>query len=230
MSKTIDEVWTNHQQWMDSKNNRLHPVLTEYKGFLPPDESPGYVRPGQAALAKGYIQYPIQQIEKEIKGLAEAMFNNDPSHSILEIGLGEFGGTHMLWREIFDKVTTIDCDGELLQRFKDNNALDDRSTLLCGYSTAPDILEQTRDKQYDALFIDGDHSFAGTWSDYSNFKPLIRKGGILGFHDACGRVYLGQREVSNFLDALANGRVDGVKHEVHFLQYSQEVGIAYIYV
>jgi len=35
----------------------------------------------------------------------------------------------------------------------------------------------------DILFIDGDHSFAGVSFDYHKFKPFVKKGGFIIFHD-----------------------------------------------
>jgi len=38
-------------------------------------------------------------------------------------------------------------------------------------------------KEIDFLFIDGDHSYSGVKSDYEMYSPLVRKGGIIAFHD-----------------------------------------------
>ena len=38
-------------------------------------------------------------------------------------------------------------------------------------------------QQIDFLFIDGDHSIEGVKSDYENFSPFVRSGGIVAFHD-----------------------------------------------
>jgi predicted O-methyltransferase YrrM len=35
----------------------------------------------------------------------------------------------------------------------------------------------------DFLFIDGDHSYAGAKADFELYGPLVRKGGIIAFHD-----------------------------------------------
>lgn len=39
------------------------------------------------------------------------------------------------------------------------------------------------DSSIDILFIDGDHSFDGVMSDFKMYSPLVRKGGIIAFHD-----------------------------------------------
>jgi predicted O-methyltransferase YrrM len=38
-------------------------------------------------------------------------------------------------------------------------------------------------KQFDFLFIDGDHSHQGVAADYEMYGPLVRSGGIIAFHD-----------------------------------------------
>ncbi|MDX1993564.1 MAG: class I SAM-dependent methyltransferase [bacterium] len=38
-------------------------------------------------------------------------------------------------------------------------------------------------KLLDVLFIDGDHSYAGVKADFEMYSPLVRSGGIIGFHD-----------------------------------------------
>ena len=35
----------------------------------------------------------------------------------------------------------------------------------------------------DVLFIDGDHSYDGVASDFAAYGPLVRQGGLIGFHD-----------------------------------------------
>jgi predicted O-methyltransferase YrrM len=35
----------------------------------------------------------------------------------------------------------------------------------------------------DVLFIDGDHTYDGVRSDFEMYAPLVRSGGIIGFHD-----------------------------------------------
>lgn len=41
-----------------------------------------------------------------------------------------------------------------------------------------------KDRKVDFLYIDGHHEFFNVNSDYNNYSPFVRKGGIIGFHDA----------------------------------------------
>lgn len=38
-------------------------------------------------------------------------------------------------------------------------------------------------KRIDFLFIDGDHTYEGVKRDFLMYSPLVRKGGIIAFHD-----------------------------------------------
>lgn len=45
------------------------------------------------------------------------------------------------------------------------------------------VREQLHGSQLDFLFIDGDHSLEGVSKDFEMYAPLVRKGGIIAFHD-----------------------------------------------
>ena len=62
-----------------------------------------------------------------------------------------------------------------------------RLDVVNGDSHDVSIVEQVRElcPQVDFLFIDGDHSYEGVKADYENYGALVRKGGIIAFHDVC---------------------------------------------
>jgi predicted O-methyltransferase YrrM len=41
------------------------------------------------------------------------------------------------------------------------------------------------DDKLDFLFIDGDHTYEGVKKDFEMYSPLVRKGGLIAFHDIC---------------------------------------------
>jgi predicted O-methyltransferase YrrM len=45
------------------------------------------------------------------------------------------------------------------------------------------ISEILAGQKLDLLFIDGDHSYGGVRSDFEMYSPLVRKGGLVAFHD-----------------------------------------------
>jgi hypothetical protein len=40
-------------------------------------------------------------------------------------------------------------------------------------------------RKLDLLFIDGDHSYSGARDDFLAYKPFVREGGTIAFHDIC---------------------------------------------
>lgn len=59
--------------------------------------------------------------------------------------------------------------------------------LLRGNSHEPGIVRKVEDmllkRRADVVFIDGDHSYEGVKRDFELYKPLVRKGGVIAFHD-----------------------------------------------
>lgn len=60
-------------------------------------------------------------------------------------------------------------------------------TLITGYSYEAKSYDKVKaalgGRLLDFLFIDGDHSYEGAKSDFQAYSPLVRDGGIVGFHD-----------------------------------------------
>lgn len=50
-------------------------------------------------------------------------------------------------------------------------------------STLAAVKEGLGHRQVDVLFIDGDHTYEGVKKDFDLYSPLVRKGGIVAFHD-----------------------------------------------
>lgn len=224
--KISQDVFKNFEKWLDSKNSKIHPVLIQYKGYIPFDEEFGILREGQDKLPASCIPYPIQQVEEEIKEFVEAIFQNGGGTvSTLEIGMGDFGWTHTLFLEIFDKVTTIEISVDLIQRYLNSNPKSSKSNFI-NVSSQDQTLRYILDSSYDMIFIDGNHSYYYVKNDYLNFKNLSRKGTIIAFHDIASDKY----DAKRFITELENGLIDGINHDVKKIIHSNELGIGYIIV
>jgi predicted O-methyltransferase YrrM len=57
-----------------------------------------------------------------------------------------------------------------------------------------------QDLKIDLLFIDADHSFKGVSSDWRNWSPFMRKGGVIAFHDYYVKSQGGHGGVRQFID------------------------------
>jgi cephalosporin hydroxylase len=108
---------------------------------------------------------------------------------ICEIGTATGGHLSMLSRSIptVKKLIGIDLHmrNQLLLRALAPRGV--KVTLIKGDSTSESVLSAVRralsGDQIDVLFIDGDHAYAGVKSDYLMYRPLVRDGGIIAFHD-----------------------------------------------
>lgn len=158
------------------------------------------------------ILTPIQQIREEVSELVD-IIRSHGTDTALEIGLGVFGGSHMLWRLIFKKITTIDNDSNVVEAFKQREQLDERSVLIVGDSKSVQI-----DGPFDFLHIDGDHRYEGVKADYLKYAPIVRPGGVIAMHDALFP------PVKQFLSDLEQGKIDGISHRITRIIHSNRVG------
>jgi predicted O-methyltransferase YrrM len=57
-------------------------------------------------------------------------------------------------------------------------------------------------KPLDFVFIDGDHSYKGVKRDFEIYSPLVKKGGIVGFHDIAPHPAGWSGDVPRFWDEI----------------------------
>jgi predicted O-methyltransferase YrrM len=135
------------------------------------------------------ILTPIQ-IRDEIN-LLLLILNKVKPKVILEIGTMR-GGTLFLFSYVaHEKATLISVDINqhlwirilLKYIFKGKQKI----YLIQGDShnikTLKKIKAILKDNKVDFLFIDADHSYEGVKKDFEMYSPLVRKGGIIAFHD-----------------------------------------------
>jgi predicted O-methyltransferase YrrM len=139
---------------------------------------------------KGHYRLRTMQVESEITALVEAVAAIRP-RVILEIGTSAFG-TAFLWAQLAsERVLTCDLRGRegLAQLCSAFPPLSSRCRvdLLIGDSHDPAFRHRVTDSlagaPVDFLFIDGDHSSQGVEADWRDYSPLVRKGGLIAFHD-----------------------------------------------
>jgi predicted O-methyltransferase YrrM len=134
------------------------------------------------------------QIQSEIAALYEAVKELSP-RVIGEIG-SDMGGTLYLWSRILPPdgfAVSIDLPRfyrKALNRFFTSFFLPgqdirfvraDSHSLRCR-EIVRNILGH---REFDFLFIDGDHSYEGVKQDFLYFSPFVRPGGLIVFHDIC---------------------------------------------
>lgn len=99
----------------------------------------------------------------------------------LEIGV-QYGGTTRFWQLLTsDLVVALDLDHtQLTVDFSDAPA----PLFIQGDSTSQEIIEKVEEHApYDFLWIDGGHTWEIVKTDWDNYSPMVRPGGLVGIHD-----------------------------------------------
>ena len=128
------------------------------------------------------------QIHSEIKGLIELIDEHKPN-SYIEIGMAD-GGTHFLIRKLCKSIKlSIAVDTDIRNKYLLNRITPiEKSHYVCGFSNNLKTINRVKrlvgeEQKVDVLFIDGDHSYDGVKQDFDNYNGLVRKGGLIVFHD-----------------------------------------------
>jgi len=147
------------------------------------------------AFALGMIQ-----VREEITALVE-LLRTVPLRNVMEIG-SESGGTFYLWCQLamlggikisLDLPTGASGSGlyanprALAARMTEFQSWAPRVRVITGDShavlTKVQVVRALNGEKLDFLFIDGDHSYAGVKADWEDYRCLVRRGGLIAFHD-----------------------------------------------
>jgi predicted O-methyltransferase YrrM len=154
-----------------------------------------------------------QQVREELVDFLNLLLENDVK-KMLQVGLGHWASTHFILSLLLDHITTIEYDTGFIERYKPE--MDENfEAVMQGDST---VVHADIDGPFDAVFIDGNHSYEYVKKDLENFLPKVKDGGIVALHDVNfeGERYGSPRVL----------RESG--YDWNFISYSREVGIAYI--
>ncbi len=139
---------------------------------------------------------PAQDKEEFIRLLE--IFKTKKPERICEIGTANGGTLFCFAKSASDNATIMSIDlpgGEfgggypewkipIYRAFAKSNQ---KISLLREDSHKMETLEKVKKilngEQIDFLFIDGDHSYEGVKKDFEMYGPLVKKGGIVSFHD-----------------------------------------------
>jgi len=169
------------------------------------------------------LQNP-EEMESFLDALRAALPMEDDRKVALEIGMLH-GATHLIWRSQFQKVASIEANESYVISFA--NGMTDGSILFYGDSRKPvtaRVVASNLSCPLDMLFIDGDHSYSSVEADYANYEPLVRKGGIIAFHDS-----IASRPVVKFLKELTDGIHLLTPPGLHLIRLGSDKGIGISY-
>jgi cephalosporin hydroxylase len=138
---------------------------------------------------------------------------------VLEIGTAS-GGTLFLWTKTASPdamIISIDLPGgafgggypkERIPYYKSFASDNQKISLLREDSHSLVTLDEVKgiidNRKVDFLFIDGDHSYEGVKKDFEMYSGLVRKGGIVAFHDICHHVGVATCNVELFWSETKN--------------------------
>ena len=135
----------------------------------------------------------------------------------IDLPEGEFGGAYPICRIPFYK--TFSQPGQTLH-------------LIRGNSHEAQTIEKVGilfdNHPIDFAFIDGDHTYEGVKADFLNYGPLIREGGIIGFHDILPRPDLPEIQVDRFWKEVKNKY--NTKEIISPDKSGRKIGIGLIFV
>ena len=105
----------------------------------------------------GTLYHWIRNAEKGCKVMVMDIFQNLPDSAEEELG--------KIWNE---------WAGNKVELYIHSGKSQDQNAFYYAYNKL---------KEIDFLFIDGDHSYEGAKADFLNYGPMVRKGGVIAFHD-----------------------------------------------
>jgi len=232
MTRTIREIG----RWLRVPVNRRHAFrrLAEFHVRQRPLDE--LVRWAMSFGTKGKFRVKTTQIPSEIEGLAREVKNIEP-RVVLEIGTYE-GGTALIWAQLASELV-VTCDinppgprGELIQAFPPPGS-SCRVSILTGDSHSDNFVKlvarELGGKQVDFLFIDGDHREAGVKADYRNYRPFVRKGGLIAFHDIAEKQDQPGNEVQHFWKYLKQEESDTMEFIADRDQVGFGIGIVRVH-
>ena len=180
--------------------------------------------------------FGMQQVKEEIQDFVKVILNKDFGNptTVVEIGLGHNGSSHFLWRQLFDKVLTVEINHSRVNNFSLNTEKyygydclsDGRSMFVINSSHSSQAVGKVYEyvNNINMLFIDGDHSYSSALADWLLYAPLVKAGGIVAINDS--RSTVGNGGVKKFLKELDTQKFGSVG-KIHHITHSDNVGIAY---
>ncbi len=150
-----------------------------------------------SAIEFSYNCLDLMQIKWEIKNLLKIIKQEKPKY-IMEIGSAK-GGTLFLFSKVADPyahIISLDLPHGNFGGGYSKSRIPIFKKLVLKTQTIDLIRDDSHKKKtlnqikkilgknkLDFLFIDGDHTYNGVKKDFEMYSPLVKKGGIIAFHD-----------------------------------------------
>lgn len=133
--------------------------------------------------------YSMQK-DTEVKFLM-SLVHGHKAKVICEIGSSDGGTLFLLSRAAQPdcRLISIDISYYLSRMFSHRKFAQSKQKIICikgdskSHETIRKVQSALHGHQIDVLFIDGDHSLEGVMNDFVRYSPLVKKGGMIFFHD-----------------------------------------------
>jgi cephalosporin hydroxylase len=144
----------------------------------------------QIDLIRAHKVFGAIQQHREIAGLLEILRQNPPRY-VCEIGTASGGTLFLVAQACAPGALLFSVDlGLSFERCLVHARFATRRQKIVSLradSRNPETLNRVRSllrgQPLDLLFIDGDHSYEGVKADFTNYRSLVRPGGLIVFHD-----------------------------------------------
>ncbi|EDM42963.1 hypothetical protein SCB49_01627 [unidentified eubacterium SCB49] len=185
----------------------------------------------QNFVGRGYYdRISLDQFKEEFKSFAEYLKESEPK-IVVEIGTKK-GGSFFIWARYLKPkhLISIDLPGGIhgggfpkqkipFMKYFLSDSSESKVSILLGDSHKTETFEKLKKvlngEKIDFLFIDGDHRYEGVKSDFKMYKDLVKKGGLIGFHDIIDSEY--HHELNCFVDKFWNE----IKSEYEYKEFIQ---------
>lgn len=128
------------------------------------------------------------QIDAEILAFLEWARSQEPKR-VLEVGVAR-GGTHFLLGSCLPTVRQLigvdlyPRNQRILRRLVlEPTVLHFIAGKSCSEATLAKVRSALGGEGLDLIFIDGDHSYDGAMADFNAYRPFLKPGGWIAFHD-----------------------------------------------
>ena len=155
----------------------------------PPDET--------AIFLASNILYGIFQTQDEMVSAMQIVREFEPQ-TMMEIGTAR-GGSLFCWAQLARPdalLLSLDLPGgrwgggydvKQIHHFRQFLSPNQKLVSILGDSQTPKakrlVEEALEGRRVDVLYIDGDHTYQGAKNDFENYRPFVRDGGLILFHD-----------------------------------------------
>jgi len=155
---------------------RMDKKLREYNGDY--DQGWWGLTP-MTPVAKIFQQHTVGQTYEELQAFVDWLRPREPK-VILEIGFYR-GGTARVWQTLEPEIQVeVDFEFKPQDMFPGFIPITGDST---HESTVEAVTDALGGRKVDFLFIDGNHSLECAGKDLKNYGPMVRKSGVIAFHD-----------------------------------------------